>query len=37
MPEEEKVKPSEKLVDIDTSGDGADIDIKEETKDEENK
>ena len=35
MPEEEKVKPSEKLVDIDTSGDGADIDIKEETKDEE--
>ena len=36
MPEEEKVKPSEKLVDIDTSGDGADIDIKEETKDEEN-
>ena len=36
MPEEEKVKPSEKLVDIDTSGDGADIDIKEEAKDEEN-
>ena len=36
MPEEEKVKPSEKLVDIDTSGDGADIDIKEEKKDEEN-
>ena len=35
MPEEEKVKPSEKLVDIDTSGDGADIDIKEEKKDEE--
>jgi len=35
MPEEEKIKPSEKLVDIDTSGDGADIDIKEETKDEE--
>ena len=34
MPEEEKVKPSEKLVDIDTSGDGADIDIKEEAKDE---
>ena len=36
MPEEEKVKPSEKLVDIDTSGEGADIDIKEEKKDEEN-
>ena len=36
MPEEEKVKPSEKLVDIDTSGEGADIDIKEEAKDEEN-
>jgi hypothetical protein len=35
MPEEEKVKPSEKLVDIDTSGEGADIDIKEEKKDEE--
>ena len=34
MPEEEKVKPSEKLVDIDTSGEGADIDIKEEKKDE---
>ena len=34
MPEEEKVKPSEKLVDIDTSGQGADIDIKEEKKDE---
>ena len=33
MPEEEKVKPSEKLVDIDTSGEGADIDIKEEKKD----
>ena len=33
MPEEEKVKPSEKLVDIDTSGAGADIDIKEEKKD----
>jgi len=32
MPEE--VKPSEKLVDIDTSGQGADIDIKEEKKDE---
>ena len=32
MPEEEKVKPSEKLVDIDTSGQGADIDIKEEEK-----
>ena len=36
MPEEEKVKPSEKLVDIDTSGEGADINIKEEKKDEEN-
>jgi hypothetical protein len=36
MPEEEKVKPNEKLVDIDTSGEGADIDIKEEKKDEEN-
>jgi len=35
MPEEKKVKPSEKLVDIDTSGEGADIDIKEEKKDEE--
>jgi len=35
MPEEEKVKPSEKLVDIDTSGEGADINIKEEKKDEE--
>ena len=35
MPEEEKVKPSEKLVDIDTRGEGADIDIKEEKKDEE--
>ena len=35
MPEEEKVKPSEKLVDIDTSGEGADIDIKEEEKNEE--
>ena len=34
MPEE--VKPSEKLVDIDTSGQGADIDIKEEKKNEEN-
>ena len=35
MPEEEKVKPSEKLVDIDTSGEGADINIKEEEKNEE--
>ena len=26
MPEEEKVKPSEKLVDIDTSGEGAEVD-----------
>ena len=36
MPEEEKIKPSEKLVDIDTSGEGADIDIKEEKNNEEN-
>jgi len=36
MPEEEKVKPSEKLVDIDTTGEDVNIDIKEEKKDEEN-
>ena len=38
MPEEEykeKVKPSEKLVDLDTSGEGAEIVIKEEEKNEE--
>jgi hypothetical protein len=34
MPEE-KVKPSEKLVDLDTSGEGAQIEIKEEEKNEE--
>ena len=33
MPEEEykeKTKPSERLVDVDTSGEGAEIEIKEE-------